>query len=145
MNKKDQAVENFKNGLNCAQTVLAAFCDDLAFDRSAALSVTAGFGSGMGRLQQTCGAVTGAFMAIGVYNSKKYDSNADRKAKSTEMVQAFNKAFIAAHKTTSCRELLNYDISTDEGLRVARENNLFGTVCVKCIKDAIDICESLIK
>lgn len=145
MSKNELAIQYFRSGLNCAQSVFAAFCDDLQFDHSSALSVSAGFGGGMGRLQLTCGAVTGAFMAIGVYNSKKYDDNASRKAKSVEMVQAFNLAFIKENKTTSCRELLNCDLRTPEGQKYAHDNNLFGTTCEKCITDAVEIMDGLIR
>ncbi len=145
MSKKELAVQEFKNGLNCAQTVLASYCDELNLDRPTALSIAAGFGSGMGRMQLTCGVVTGAFMAIGVYNGRKYENNADQKAKSAEMIQAFSKAFVCENKTINCRELLDFDISTPEGQQMAREKNLFGTVCVKCIKDSIDILDGLFK
>lgn len=143
MNKKELAIQEFKNGLNCAQAVLVSYCDELNLERPTALSVASGFGSGMGRMQLTCGAVTGAFMAIGVYNGRKFENNADQKAKSAEMIQSFSKAFVGQHKTINCRELLDFDISTPEGLQMAREKNLFGTVCVKCINDSIDILEEL--
>lgn len=145
MNKKELAIHEFKNGLNCSQTVLASYCEELSLDRPTALSIAAGFGSGMGRMQLTCGAVTGAFMAIGIYNGRKFENNADQKAKSAEMIQAFNKTFVKENKTIVCKDLLNFDISTPEGQQMARENNLFGAVCVKCIKDSIDILDNLFK
>lgn len=145
MSKKELAVQEFKNGFNCAQAVLVSYCDELNLERPTALSIASGFGSGMGRMQLTCGAVTGAFMAIGVYNGRKFENNADQKAKSADMIQAFNKAFVRENKTINCKELLNFDISTPEGQQMAREKNLFGTVCVKCIKDSIDILDGLFK
>lgn len=145
MNRKELAVHEFKNGMNCAQAVLTSYCDELKLDRTVALAITSGFGSGMGRMQLTCGAVTGSYMAIGAYNGIKCKNNGEQKVKSTEMIQAFNKAFIAENKTISCKELLNFDISTPEGQQLAREKNLFGTVCVKCIKDSIDTLDKLFK
>lgn len=54
-----KAIESFRSGLNCAQAVVTAYADELNFDNNLALSVSCGFGGGMGRLQETCGAVTG--------------------------------------------------------------------------------------
>lgn len=67
---EEKAIVSFKAGLNCAQAVLTAYADDLSFDNNLALSVSCGFGGGMGRLQQTCGAVTGSFMVLGIYNCR---------------------------------------------------------------------------
>ncbi len=64
--KEEIAVESFRSGLNCAQSVVAAYADEMSFDRNLALSISCGFGGGMGRLQETCGAATGAFMILGI-------------------------------------------------------------------------------
>ena len=50
--------------MNCAQSVLTAFSDELGLDRNTALRLARGFGGGMGRTGKTCGAVTGAYMVI---------------------------------------------------------------------------------
>jgi C_GCAxxG_C_C family probable redox protein len=72
--KNSNAINRFRSGLNCSQAVLTAFSDDLSFDDDLALCISCGFGSGMGRLQETCGAVTGAFMVMGMHNGKKYQA-----------------------------------------------------------------------
>lgn len=70
--REEKAIEPFRAGLNCAQAVLAAYSDDLNFDKNLALNISCGFGGGMGRIQETCGAVTGSFMVLSIYNGKKY-------------------------------------------------------------------------
>ena len=57
--KAEKAINYFKAGYNCAQSVVAAFKDDMGFDENLALEISVGFGGGMGRLQEKCGAVTG--------------------------------------------------------------------------------------
>jgi hypothetical protein len=47
--KKDIAIANFRSGLNCAQSVLAAYSDIYHIDKQAALSLSCGFGGGMGQ------------------------------------------------------------------------------------------------
>jgi C_GCAxxG_C_C family probable redox protein len=141
--KKEQAIKAFRGGLNCSQAVFTAYSKELEIDNNFALSVSCGFGGGMGRLQETCGVVTGAFMALGVYNFNKYTDNKERKEKTYAMVQDFNAKFIAIHKTAKCSELLRYDLKTSEGQKKVQELNLHEVICEKCIGDAIDILDEM--
>jgi len=141
----EKAIASFKSGLNCAQAVLTAYSDDLNFDNHLALSISCGFGGGMGRLQETCGAVTGSFMVLGIYNCKKFSDNKERKEATYSMIQEFSKIFIQINGTTDCLSLLKCDLKTEEGNRYAKDNNLFGTVCEKCISDSVSIINKLIE
>jgi C_GCAxxG_C_C family probable redox protein len=140
---EEKAIRSFRSGLNCAQSVLTAYSDDLSFDNNLALGISCGFGGGMGRLQETCGAVTGSFMVLGIINSKKYTNNNERKEGTYSMVQKFSEKFKTIHGSTDCKSLLNCNLRTEEGHRYAKENNLFGTICEKCISDSIRIIEEL--
>lgn len=142
--KARNAINYFKSGYNCAQSVVLAFKDDLGFDENLASEISVGFGGGMGRLQEKCGAVTGAFMVIGLCNSKMYQDNISRKNHSYAMIQQFDQKFKSIHHTTQCSELLKCDLRSDEGHAFAIENKLFEKVCEKCITDAIGIVEELV-
>jgi C_GCAxxG_C_C family probable redox protein len=142
---KENAINSFKSGLNCAQSVLTSYSEKLNFDNGLALNISCGFGGGMGRLQETCGAVTGAFMVISIYNCQKYLNNRDRKEKTYSMIQDFNNKFIIKHKTTNCKALLNCDLKTKDGLQYATYNKLFEIVCEKCISDSVKIINELIQ
>jgi C_GCAxxG_C_C family probable redox protein len=65
MKRTEQAENYFSNHFNCSQSVLSAFASDLRLSIDNSLKVACAFGAGMGRQQHTCGAVTGALMAIG--------------------------------------------------------------------------------
>jgi C_GCAxxG_C_C family probable redox protein len=143
--KTDEAIVSFKAGLNCAQAVLTAFSEDLNFDKDLALNISCGFGGGMGRLQETCGACTGAYMVLGIYNGKKYSDNKDKKEKTYPMVQEFSERFKLIHGAADCKSLLNCEIRTEEGHRIAKENKLFEKLCEKYLSDSITIVEELIK
>ena len=140
----ERALESFRGGLNCAQAVVTAFSEELNYDKNMALSISCGFGAGMGRLQDTCGAVTGSFMVLGIVNCRKFTDNKERKEATYGMVQKFSDKFKQIHGTLDCGSLLNCDLKTEEGNRFAKENNLFGTVCEKCISDSIGILEEII-
>lgn len=140
---EEKAIRTFRSGLNCAQAVITAYAEEMKFDNNMALSVSVGFGGGMGRLQETCGAVTGSFMVLGIFNCKKLTDNKDRKEVTYSMIQKFSQEFKQINGTTDCLELLKCDLKTEEGNRYAKENNLFGTVCEKCISDSVRIINKL--
>jgi C_GCAxxG_C_C family probable redox protein len=142
--KQQQAVNTFKSNFNCAQSVLTTFSEDFGLDKETAFSLTSGFGGGMGMLQKTCGAVTGAYMVISLLNSTKFEDNDNRKKLSAEMIQRFYDEFVKINGTTNCSKLMNCDLKTEEGYKFASDNNLFETVCAKCVADAVQILEETI-
>ena len=142
---EEKAIRTFRSGLNCAQAVLTAYSEEMKFDNNLALSLSCGFGGGMGRLQETCGAVTGSFMVLGIFNCKKLTDNKDRKEATYSMIQKFSQEFKQINGTTDCLELHKCDLKTEEGNRYAKENNLFGTVCEKCISDSVKTVNKLIR
>jgi C_GCAxxG_C_C family probable redox protein len=142
---EEKAIRTFRSGLNCAQAVITAYSEEMKFDNNLALSVSVGFGGGMGRLQKTCGAVTGSFMVLGIHNCKKLSDNKDRKEATYSMIQKFSQEFKLINGTTDCLELLKCDLKTEEGNIFAKENNLFGTVCEKCISDSVRTINKLIR
>ncbi len=136
---QEKALSLMDSAFNCSQSVLSSYSDILGFDNDLALSISCGFGAGMGRLQGTCGAVTGSYMVLSIFCSRKYKDNGDRKANSYLMIQEFNRKFIEKHKTTDCRLLLNCDLKTEMGQEYFHDNNLMDNVCKNCIKDSIHL------
>ncbi|MEN6490015.1 MAG: C-GCAxxG-C-C family protein, partial [Smithella sp.] len=65
INHSQRAMELFRRGYNCAQSVFAAFCEDMGIDFETALKLSSSFGAGMGRLREVCGAVSGMFAVVG--------------------------------------------------------------------------------
>ena len=63
MSKAEQARKNFLSGYNCSQSVLCAFEKECGLDHETALKLASGFGGGMARMREVCGAVAGMFMA----------------------------------------------------------------------------------
>lgn len=100
----------------------------------------------MGRLQSTCGAVTGAYMVLGIYNNQnKSQDLSEIKEKTYSMVQEFQKRFLEKHQSSDCSLLLNCDLKTDEGHQYFEDNNLKKNVCEKCIGTSIKIINEMIK
>ncbi len=137
------ASEIFNSGFNCTQAVLNSYQEDFDFDEKFALSISTGFGGGMGRLQKTCGAVSGAFMVISLYNAQKYKTIPERKTETYKMVQQFHKRFVELNNTSDCSELLGCDLNTEDGQLYQIENDLVKKVCEKCIIDSVKILDEL--
>lgn len=139
MKKSQLAIENFKT-LNCAQSVLLSHAEELNLDRTTALRIALGFGGGMA-MAETCGAVTGAYMILGMKANFKEKSIQEIKAETKVAVKKFNELFIAKHGSLTCKKLLGVDISTPEGSAEANAKNLFDTVCVELVGSATEILE----
>ncbi len=142
---EQKAIDAFKSGLNCAQAVITAYSDNMKFDYKQALCLSCGFGAGMGRLQETCGAVTGAFMIIGFYNCQKFSDNKERKSETYSMVREFAARFKEKKGCTDCSTLLRCDLKTEEGQDFFKDNNLHEKICDRCVLDAIAIVDELIE
>lgn len=133
-----------KEDFNCAQIVLSNFSKNYNLNDELAFKIASGFGGGMGRLQETCGAVTGAFMVIGLENGYCKKNQADLKEKTYKLVKEFARRFKEKNNTISCKELLGCDLNTDEGRKKFKEFKLSEKVCVKCIRDSIEILENIL-
>jgi len=139
MTSKSKKVDERFSKFNCAQTVFSLFATDLGIDEKTALKISSGFGGGM-TCAETCGAVTGSYMAIGMKHGHS-TSNPNKKADTKLLIQRFNKIFIEKHDSLICKKLLGCNISTTEGLNSAHEKNLFQTKCPDFIKTACNILE----
>jgi C_GCAxxG_C_C family probable redox protein len=143
MNSKvQQAVEKFEKGFNCSQAILSTYCEQYGLDEKAALKIATGFGGGM-HINGTCGAVTGAFMVLGL---KYGNTEEDKQAKENTYIKVvqYAKKFSARNGTVKCHDLLDCDITTREGLEIARQKGVFSSICPGLVKDAAEILEEML-
>lgn len=103
---KEKAMEYFKQGYNCAQSVVAAFSDKTGLDFTTSLKISSSFGGGMGRLREACGAVTGMFMVAGLIYG--YDNPTDKimKTEHYRLIQYLAAKFREETGSIVCRDLL---------------------------------------
>ena len=119
MNKVESAVACFKEGFSCAQAMVSTYGTEFGLDRETALKVSGAFGGGMGRMGETCGLVTGAAIAIGLKYGQTRVEDEETKEKAYSLVKEFVAKFKSRNGSIICRELLDCDISTPEGLKLA--------------------------
>ena len=144
MSKIEEAVSCYNSGFNCSQAILSTYGPEFGIDRTIALKLATGFGGGMGRMGETCGAVTGAFMVIGLKYGKYIKDDDDKREKTYELVKEFRRRFEEKNGTTVCKNLLNCDIMKESELIRAKEAGLFKTICPKMIADAAELLEEII-
>ncbi len=141
MNRVDTALSRFAVGFNCSQAVFSSYAEGI--DEETALRIASGFGGGMGRMADTCGAVTGAMMVLGLrFGGTSPDREAKERVYAT--VRAFVNRFKARNGSLACRDLLGCDISTPEGLQHAQKTGLFSKTCPKFVRDACEILEAML-
>jgi C_GCAxxG_C_C family probable redox protein len=145
MSKADDAVSCFGCGFNCSQAVFSAFSGDYGMSREDALKAASAFGAGMGRMGSTCGAVTGAFMVLGMKYGKYKEGDEAPKEKTYALVNEFAKRFKARNGTIVCKELLGLEIGTPEGAKTFKEKGYHAARCTKYVRDAAEILEEMTK
>ena len=143
-NRVEEVVKTHAEGFSCAQALLAVYGPELGMDRETALRVAGGFGGGMGRMAGICGAVTGAFMVIGLVHGMTKKGDLPQKERSYETIRQFAEKFKARNRTLVCRELMGVDVSTPEGFAESKANNIARTVCPKFVRDAAEILEEIL-
>jgi C_GCAxxG_C_C family probable redox protein len=144
MNKADKAAQYHEDGYGCAQAVLATYADDFGLDEGHALRLATGFGSGMGRMCEVCGALAGAFMVIGLKHGKE-KTDGTRYGTETEttyrLVSQLANQFKERNGSIYCRELIGHNLMDPDERAKVIELGLFKTTCRKCILDAVDLLE----
>ncbi len=140
----EAASQRFSQGFNCAQAVFSTYAPLLGVEQDDALRISTGFGAGMGRLQETCGAVTGAIMVIGCKHGMVDAANPAAKETAYAHVQKFAHQFRKLHGTTSCRQLLGCDLTTEEGRKHFEGKGLLRAVCIPCVRNACKILEETV-
>jgi len=145
MNNPERAVALFKEGFSCSQAVLAAYGEQFDLKQEMALRVAGAFGGGMGRMGETCGAVTGAIMVVGLKFGCTTAGDLKARENAYAVVREFVHRFKGRNVSVLCRDLLDCDISTPEGMKRAKEAGLIKQTCPKFVKDAAEILDQLIE
>jgi len=144
MDHEEIAVSCFDSGFSCSQSILSTFGPRFGLDRELALRVAGAFGGGMARMGETCGAVTGALMVIGLCYSKVKPEDDEAKELTYRLVNRYVEEFKQQYGSISCRDLLGCDLSTVEGRLSAKQNDLFNSKCRSFVRSSAKIIESLL-
>lgn len=127
-----ETIERHDKGYNCAQAVACTYCDLVGIDEETMFKVTEGMGLGMGCMEGTCGAVSGACALAGMKNSTADLQAPNSKGKTYGLSKAILSDFHAQNGSVICKELKG--VTTGKVLRS----------CPDCIQDAARIAEKVL-
>ena len=144
MSDVESSVDMFLNDCACSQAILVTYSQRCGLDPKHAMRLAAGFAGGM-RMAETCGAVTGSFMVLGMHGCGDDCNTGKGRERIYAMVRDFTARFEKKNGSTRCKELLGCDISTAEGMKAAKDRNLFKTRCADMVRCAAEILEEMLK
>lgn len=142
MGYSEAATDLFRSGFNCAQSVLAVFCEKYGLPRETALKAASGLGGGM-RCGEICGAVSGGVLVIGLKYGQNLAGDIQTKELCNKKTAEFLRLFSQRNKSVVCRDILGIDIFKGDGMAKAKEKGLFSTVCVNMIVSAVELLEDM--
>jgi len=143
--KAEMAAEIFIKGFNCAQAVLSSHSEKFGVDTTTAKKVAGAFGGGMAYNGEVCGAVTGAFMLIGLKHGKYKEGDDASKITTYKLTNNFIEKFKEEFGSIRCNDLLKYNLNIEEEYLKAKESGLFKTFCPLLVKRSVELAEELLK
>jgi C_GCAxxG_C_C family probable redox protein len=144
MSRPQDADRYFRQGFSCSQAVLAAVSEPLGLDKERALKLSQAFGGGMARMGLTCGAVTGAMLAIGLKCGRTRPEDEEAKEKTYALVHEFIRRFRDRHGSIVCRELIGVDLSSPRGHKLGEERGVFQNLCPGFVAGAVEILDEIL-
>jgi C_GCAxxG_C_C family probable redox protein len=138
------AVDKFHDEYACSQAILTEYGALYCLEQDTALKLASGFAGGM-RMGKMCGAVTGAFMVLGLAFGGHNCGKMEGRERVYNAVLEFTKNFREKYGTVSCSDLLGHDISTKQGIEAVKEQNLIQTMCPKFVKTSAELLEQVIE
>lgn len=138
--RAEKAVEYFKCGYNCSQSVVAAFADMYGFTEEQALRMSASFGGGIGRMRQTCGAACGMFLLAGLEKGATDGKDREGKATNYALVQQLAEEFKKRNGSIICAELLGLKKPEGSTIPEARTEQYYAKrPCARMVEEAAKI------
>ena len=135
-----KAVELFKSGYNCSQSVVAAFADMYGFTQEQALRMSASFGGGIGRMRETCGAACGMFLVAGLETGATEATDREGKAANYAVVQELAAEFKKRNGSLICAELLGLKKPEGSAVPEARTEQYYAKrPCARMVEEAARI------
>ena len=140
---KQAVAEQFMKGFDCSQVVLAECADILGISREEASRMSAAFGGGMG-IGETCGAVIGAMIALGMKYGHFSEEDMSQKDVMNSKRAEFIAKFTEKYGSCSCRNLLGHDLSVPGEFEIVLEEGLLFDFCPQVASDTLKILEEVL-
>lgn len=143
MTNTEKALKLFNENYNCSQSVFAAYCERFGINEKDACKISSGFGGGIGRTQNICGAITGAIMIIGSRYFNE-DDVAGSKVIVYDKIKELLSKFKSIHNAINCLELTGIDMSKEGGQELFKTMKIHETKCNGFISDTCRILDEIL-
>ena len=116
----------------------------MCLDEDLPLKIATGLGAGVGRRQEVCGAVTGGILVLGLRHGRGATADHSATERTCLKTRELMDRFVARHGSCLCRQLLHgYDLSTEDGRRRAKADDMLKKVCRPCVQTIVEILEEM--
>lgn len=144
-NISETAEKRFVEGFSCSQAVFSAFAETEGIELETALRIASSFGAGMARMGDTCGAVTGGMMALGLKFGRTVADDKEAKEKNYRLVHELVERFSKQFETCTCRDLLGFDPGAPEASQRFANEPEIEKRCSGFVREAAEILEKIIE
>lgn len=132
MTKKELAIANHDKKFNCCQSVACAFAKEIGADETDLFKAGEAFGLGMGGMEGTCGALSGALLLAGYKNSDGNLENPGTKMSTYQLSREMVNRFSEKTGSIVCKELKG--VETGKML----------CSCPDCIRCGVEVAEEVL-
>jgi C_GCAxxG_C_C family probable redox protein len=138
---ENKTEEFFLEGYACAQSVVLAFADRFDLPEDTAKRMASTFGGGMGRLRKTCGALTGAYMVLGLHFGNTEPHDMDNKLNSYSKVRELTRRFEDLYGETDCGPLIRRHANAAE----IKDRNHHRLICNQLVRSVHELLEEMLE
>lgn len=141
---RERALALFESGCQCAQSVFVALCDQTGLAEEDALALSASFGGGIGRMRETCGALCGLLMALGMTFGRYPQGDGAAKDRHYRLTQHACARFKQRNGSVYCYELLGIPHAVQLPVSAPRTGQYYHErPCIEAVLSAVDIFDEL--
>ena len=149
MISKEETMNNAKafaeEGFLCSEAVLLALSKAIEVENESIPRIATGFGGGIGRCGEICGALSGAIMGLGLHFGRDHPSETTDDQSPYEYSHTMANLFIDRIGYIRCKDILGVDISQEEGVKQYRQDKLWETKCRDIIKITAGLAYDVLK
>jgi C_GCAxxG_C_C family probable redox protein len=131
-----KATARFREGYNCAESVLLTLSEHLDEHTPLIPKIATGFGAGIGQSGSVCGALTGSVIAANLKHATG-EPNREKRGVCYKFIAQLYKQFADKQGSVMCRDLIKYDLSDPTQDAKARQEGVFQKICANCVKTAV--------
>lgn len=131
-NRIEKAKNNHRSGYNCSQAVACAYCDMVGIDESIMYQMMEGYGLGMGCMEGTCGALSGAIAIASLKIGQEIPAGSNERAAVYKASRTIIQSFKKMNQSVICKELKGVETG-----KVLRD-------CRGCVEDAATLLETAV-